>query len=98
MLTKSDLAERVAKRANMPMNKANELVATMLEIVTESLADGEEIRLTGFGTFRVSERAERTARNPRTGQLIKVPAGRRASFSPGTRLTEAVRGEKKKAA
>ena len=98
MLTKSDLAQKLAKKANMPITRANEFVGVVLDTITDSLSQGEEVRLTGFGTFRVTQRAARIARNPRTGEPIKVPASRRPAFSPGIRLLESVRGQKRKVA
>ncbi len=98
MVSKSDLAQMVAQRANLSVSKANQIVGSVLDSLTDALARGEEVRLTGFGTFRVSERAARTGRNPRTGEVINVPASRRVTFSPGSKLTESVRGEGRKAA
>ncbi|MCL5264465.1 MAG: HU family DNA-binding protein [Chloroflexi bacterium] len=98
MLSKSDLTQSVAKKTNMSKAKTNEIVGIVLDTITDSLAKGEQVRLTGFGTFRVTKRAARMARNPRTGEPIKVPASRRPAFSPGTKLVSSVRGEKRKAA
>jgi DNA-binding protein HU-beta len=101
VISKSDLANRIAKKTNVSMAKGNDIVNTVLDSITDALAHGEEVRLTGFGTFKISQRAARTARNPRTGQPIQVPASRRPTFSAGTKLVEAVRGssvQKKKAA
>ncbi len=98
MVSKSDLAKLVAEKNKLPQTRANEIVNSLFDSITDSLRRGEEVRIMGFGTFKISERAARTARNPRTGEPIKVPAQRRPTFSPGTQLVESVRGEKRKAA
>ena len=98
MVSKSDLTKMVAEKSKITQSKASEIVNALFDSITETLGRGDEVRIMGFGSFRVSERAARTARNPRTGEIIKVPAHRRPTFTPGTQLVEAVRGEKRKAA
>ncbi len=94
MLTKSLLARQVAKSAGLTIAKSNQVVTSALSAIQSSLADGDEVRLTGFGSFKVSQTKARTARNPRTRQPIHVPASRRVSFSAGSTLVQAVRGKK----
>ncbi len=94
MLTKSLLARQVAKGAGLTIAKSNQVVASVLASIQSSLADGEEVRLTGFGSFKVRQTKARTARNPRTRQPIRVAASRRVSFSAGSNLVQAVRGKK----
>mgnify|MGYP005865040403 CR=1 FL=1 len=93
MIGKAEIASRVAKRAGISQAKANDVVNAVTDSITEALRQGEEVRLTGFGSFRVVERSERMGRNPRTGEPITVPGGMRPAFSPGTKLIDAVRGE-----
>ena len=95
MLSKADLAKRLADEMHISQSKATQMVNTILDTITEALSRGEEVRLTGFGTFRVAERAARTGRNPRTGEPITIAASRRPTFSPGTALTAAVQGKGK---
>jgi DNA-binding protein HU-beta len=97
VLSKTDLSNRVAEKTSLSQAKANQVVSAVFDTITETLSRGEEVRLTGFGTFRLSERKERMGRHPRTGEPMTVPAGVRPAFSAGTRLTEAVRGRGKKA-
>lgn len=98
MVSKSDLAKMVADKTKITQSKANEVVNALFDSISEKLSQGEEVRIMGFGSFKSSERAARTARNPRTGEIIKVPAHRRPTFSPGSQLMDSVRGEKRKAA
>lgn len=90
MLSKSDLAKRLAEQMGLSQAKANQVVNAVFDTITEALSRGEEVRLTGFGTFRVTERGARMGRNPRTGEPIQIPAGRRPTFSPGSNLVSAV--------
>lgn len=93
MLTKSALAHAVAKDSGLTIVKANEVIGSILSNLEKALADGDDVRLTGFGSFKVKETKARTGRNPSTGEPIDVPASRRVSFSAGSNLTSAVRGE-----
>jgi DNA-binding protein HU-beta len=65
--------------------------------ITESIQKGGIVRLIGFGTFAVKQRQARTARNPRTGEAIQVPAKHVIRFSPGKALKEAVANQSKEA-
>lgn len=98
MLRKNDLAKQVAERTNLSQSKANQAVGAMLDSITEALGRGEEVRISGFGSFRVSERRERMGRNPRTGEPMRIEASRRPTFTPGARLIGAVRGRGRAAA
>ena len=72
------------------MNKT-ELVAAVIASVTESLVKGEKVQLIGFGTFETRDRAEKQARNPRTGETMTVPATRVPAFKAGAALKAAVK-------
>ncbi|MGQ9674644.1 MAG: HU family DNA-binding protein [Chloroflexota bacterium] len=98
MLSKNDVAKQVAQRANLSQAKANQAVNAMLDSIAEALGRGEEVRISGFGSFRISERRERMGRHPRTGEPMKIEAARRPTFTPGSRLVGAVRGQGRAAA
>ncbi|MBI3980312.1 MAG: HU family DNA-binding protein [Chloroflexi bacterium] len=93
MVTKDRIAERVADELGLTKSKAGQAVGIVMDAIAEALGEGEEVRLTGFGTFRVSETRERMGRNPRTGEPLTIRASRRISFSPGSQLQRTVRGE-----
>jgi DNA-binding protein HU-beta len=93
MVATQELIDRIAKEVGVSKAQARRTVDAMIETIQESLARGEEVRLTGFGTFRVQQTAERVGRNPRTGEPMRIPAGKRPAFSPGTRLVEVVKGQ-----
>jgi DNA-binding protein HU-beta len=73
-----------------------EIVDAMLDTITRKVASGQNVTLTGFGTFRTGQRAARTGTNIRTGQKIQIPAQRTARFTAGSELKAAVGGGKAK--
>jgi DNA-binding protein HU-beta len=89
---KTELAQKVAEQAGLNKAQANRAVDAVLETISNELSNGGEVRLTGFGNFRVTKTAARTGRNPRTGEAIQIPEGRRAAFTPGSRLKQSVGG------
>lgn len=91
-MNKAELVSDVAERLSDSKTKAGEAVDAVFEAITEALKRGDEVRLPSFGVFAVSKTAERTARNPQTGQEVKVPAGIRAKFKAGKALKDALEG------
>ncbi|MDE1970016.1 MAG: HU family DNA-binding protein [Patescibacteria group bacterium] len=89
-MSKEGLVEAVQKVAEMSKSQAQEIVNTVFETITQTLKNGEEVAVTGFGTFRVSKRAARMATNPKTGEKINVPAKIVPKFKPGKGLKDAV--------
>jgi DNA-binding protein HU-beta len=85
-MTKSEMIQSVARDTGMSQSQAGKVVNTVFDTVARTLQNGEEVRITGFGTFRTIETKQRPGRNPRTGQAITIPAGRRVSFSAGSGL------------
>jgi len=90
-VTKEQLVKAVAAKAEITQKEAARAVNAFQEAVQEALARGEEVRVVGFGTFLVRERAERKGRDPRTGQEMEIPAKRVVAFRPGSDLVGAVR-------
>ena len=89
-MTKSELIKQIAERAELTQAKAAEALQAFEAVVTDELSKGGEIALTGFGTFKVTERAERTGRNPKTGEAITIAAAKVPTFKAGKALKEAV--------
>ena len=94
-MNKQDLVSKVADNADISKSKAGLAVDAVLEAIKGSLKSGDAVRLVGFGTFSVSQRAATTGRNPRTGEKINIPASKQAKFKAGKDLKEAVNGKKK---
>jgi DNA-binding protein HU-beta len=92
-LNKSDLAAAVALACGLPRDLAVRAVDTTVTSITHALAQGEDVRIIGFGTFRTRTRPERQVRNPRTGQLSLAPEARLIRFVPGSALRDAVKQE-----
>jgi DNA-binding protein HU-beta len=89
---KQDLIKEVARRTKQPESLSGEFVNATFDAVVESLAGGEDVTITGFGTFGITERAAREGRNPQTGEPMQIPAGKTPRFRPGTQLKRAVSG------
>lgn len=92
MVGKTELAQKVAQRLNMSNSKGAQSLDAVLSAIEDALKGGDEVRITGFGSFRVNETKARQGRNPRTGQTINIPASKRVAFSPGSRLSAGVKG------
>ncbi len=90
-MTKDDIADAIASKLAIAKKDAGEALNIVLEEITKTLSKGGEVTLTGFGTFKVSKRAAREGRNPKTGEKINIPAMNVPKFKAGKGLKEAVR-------
>jgi len=90
-LTKKELIEIVAKKANLTNKAARDSVQTMLNTIRDSMKRGEKVVLTGFGTFSIRSRKTRVGRNPKTGDKITLAARKAPGFTAGKTLKKAVR-------
>ncbi|MBW4429900.1 MAG: HU family DNA-binding protein [Nostoc desertorum CM1-VF14] len=89
-MNKGELVDAVAAKANITKKQADEVISAFLEVVTEAVANGEKITLVGFGSFERRERSEREGRNPKTQEIMTIPATRVPAFSPGKLFKEKV--------
>jgi len=94
-MKKGELIAEVAARTELSSNAANNVVNTLIDIITERLKKGDTVGITGFGTFSVAKRAARKGRNPSTGEAIKIAASKSPKFSAGATLKAAVNPKKK---
>jgi len=90
-VTKKELTEIVAKKANLTNKASKEVIRVILNTIRDSLKRNEKVVLTGFGTFSLRSRKPRKGRNPKTGATITIPARRAPGFTPGKSLKKAVR-------
>ncbi|MCL5733410.1 MAG: HU family DNA-binding protein [Patescibacteria group bacterium] len=91
-MTKEGLAEALMQAAKIEhKSQAREIVDTVVDIITKSLSRGEEVAITGFGTFRVVKRAARMGVNPKTGEKIQIAASIKPKFKAGKGLKDAVK-------
>lgn len=82
-MNKAELITSVQQRAGLTRADAAKAVDALLDTVTESLVNGDDVRLAGFGNFAVMTRQSRKGRNPRTGQTLQIAASKTVSFKPG---------------
>ena len=90
LMNKGDLINEVANIVNTK-KAAQEAVDCVLASITKSLKKGDDVTLTGFGTFKVVKRKARKGRNPFTGEEIKIKATKAPKFTPAKALKEAVK-------
>lgn len=91
-MQKTDFVKSVADRAGVSQKEAKMVVDAALDLITETLKQGEKVTLTGFGTFEVRQRQEREGVNPQTRQKIKIAATKTPGFSASSTLKDAVKG------
>ncbi len=91
-MNKSELAERLGARTGMNKAAAKDAVDGVFEVIAKALANGEEARILGFGTFGTRNRPARIGRNPRTGESMSVAASTVPAFKPGKTLKDTVGG------
>jgi len=90
-MNKQSIVEAVHTKLGGTKVQAEQVVDTVIDTVVGSLKKGEEVSISGLGIFSVKARAARTARNPRTGESISVPAMRVPKFRPAKALKDAVK-------
>jgi len=89
-MTKADLVEEVARESELTKKKAEVIVQTVLDSITDALQRGEGVELRGFGSLRIRSRSPRQGRNPKTGSDVSVPAKKIPHFKPGKELRDIV--------
>ncbi|MEJ9227240.1 MULTISPECIES: HU family DNA-binding protein [Priestia] len=90
-MKKAELIDAVATKSELTKQDTKKAVDALFETISNTLAKEEKIQLVGFGTFEVRERAERTGRNPQTGEEMTIPTSKAPAFKPGKELKEAVK-------
>ncbi|MEB2268097.1 HU family DNA-binding protein [Priestia megaterium] len=90
-MNKTELVDAVATKSELTKQDSKKAVDALLETISNTLAKEEKLQLVGFGTFEIRERAERTGRNPQTGEEMTIPASKAPAFKPGKELKEAVK-------
>ncbi len=90
-MNKAVMADRLAARTGLSKSVAKEAVDGVFAAIGEALANGEEVRIAGFGTFGIRSRPARTGRNPRTGEAVSISASTLPTFKAGKTLKDAVK-------
>lgn len=90
-MNKAELIETIAQRTGMPKRAARDAVNTIFTAISRSVADGQTVRITGFGSFAARARRSSTRINPQTGERLTVPSKAVPGFRAGRELKEMVR-------
>ena len=91
-MNKTELIAAVAEKAEISKKDAEKALKAFTDVVTDELVKGEKVQLVGFGTFEVSERAEREGRNPKCGEPMTIAASKSPKFKAGKALKDMVNG------
>lgn len=89
-MNRNELVESVAEDTGLPRKDAAKAVDGVFDAIAKALKAGDEVRLVGFGTFSVAERAASEGRNPRTGEAIQIAAARVPKFKAGKGLKDSL--------
>jgi DNA-binding protein HU-beta len=90
-INKTELAKAVADETGLSSGQAKEAIEVTLEAIANELGAGNEVSLSGFGKFAISERSARTGRNPQTGETIQIAATKVPRFSASSQLKQTVK-------
>lgn len=90
-MNKSELVAKIAKKAGLSQKDSISALNAFLDTVKDTLAQGDSVNLIGFGTFLVRDRAARQGRNPRTKEIVQIPAVKVPAFKPGKPFKDAVK-------
>ena len=89
-MNKGELVAALAAKTEMTKKDSENALNAILDVITESMAKGDKVQLIGFGTFEAKSRPARVARNPRTGDSVKIEACKAPVFKAGKALKDAV--------
>ena len=89
-MNKTELINALAEKADVARYYAEKVLDAFEAVVEDELANGKEVKLTGFGTFHVAQTAERQGRNPKTGEALVIAARKSPKFKAGSNLKKAV--------
>lgn len=92
-MNKTELIAAVAENAGFTKKDTAVTVDAIITVITEALTNGEEVKISNFGTFATTERAAREGRNPKDGTPISIPASKAVKFKASSALKTTVKGE-----
>ncbi|MEW6486792.1 MAG: HU family DNA-binding protein [Thermodesulfobacteriota bacterium] len=90
-MNKAELIQEIATKAGVKVKEAEDLLDALISATEATLAKGDKVAITGFGTFAVSHRKARKGRNPQTGKEIKIPASKTPRFTAGKALKDSLK-------
>ncbi len=89
-LTRMDLSEAVFREVGLSRNESSQLVERVLEMMSDSLVEGEQVKISSFGTFSVRSKTARVGRNPKTGEEVPISPRRVMTFRPSHLMKDRV--------
>jgi integration host factor subunit alpha len=92
-LTKAHLAELLFEHIGLNKRESKDMVDAFFVLVSDSLVDGNDVKISGFGNFQIRTKAPRPGRNPRTGESIPIEARRVVTFHASHKLKEQIQGD-----
>jgi integration host factor subunit alpha len=92
-MTKAEIVDRVAEKSGFSKKEAVELVELLFETMKDTLAGGENLKISGFGKFEVKQKADRRGRNPQTGEEITIESRKILTFKASSMLKDSINGK-----
>lgn len=92
-MNKTEIIAATAERTRIDKKTVADAINAALDIIKETLVDGDPVRLTGFGNFGVKSQAAREGKNPKTGETINIAERVKVTYRPGKELVKAVNGQ-----
>lgn len=91
-MTKADIVEKIQAGIGMSKKESVEMLEAVFSLMKSTLESGENLKISGFGSFIVKEKTDRRGRNPQTGETITIGARRILTYKPSTVLRQAING------
>ena len=92
-MTKKELVAAMAEKTEPTKKDTEVMLNTLIDVISETLSNGEEVAIAGLGKFTVRERAARSGRNPQTGETIEIAASKAPAFKASKTLKDAIKAE-----
>ena len=91
-LTKAHLADLLFDQIGLNKRESKDMLDSFFDLISDSLVEGEDVKISGFGNFQIRTKAPRPGRNPRTGESIPIEARRVVTFHSSHKLKEQIQG------
>jgi integration host factor subunit alpha len=92
-LTKAQLADLLFEQIGLNKRESKDMIDAFFDLIAQSLVEGQDVKISGFGNFQIRTKAARPGRNPRTGEAIPIAARRSVTFHASHKLKEQIQGE-----
>ena len=92
-LTKAQLAEMLFEQIGLNKRESKDMIDAFFDLIADSLVEGQDVKISGFGNFQIRTKAPRPGRNPRTGEAIPIEARRAVTFHASHKLKELIQGD-----